>query len=1404
MEENIILNIYNADGTAFNNIQLHKWTFSSVVMSLDNKIDADFYSPSANLNFTLQEYVSYNGKKYTLKTPPTVVNKGLLKDSSESKGMVKYTCTFYSETIELYNIPFTDVAVDTAEKTYRSENKTFAWIGTLTELVAKINKCLTGTKWSCALQPSYVEDGTLSEVISFDNQMISDVLKTAYETFKYPYTEDGYVIYFGTPSNEILSSDGTTPFVFQLGQGLGLKNNDATPKNNTVITRIAGYGSEDNIPTGYPLIKWTGNQTWTNTLNDATGATGYPIIDAVIDGATVKVINHPFTRTYLMPTVYVESVDKKVNPNNANYNPDTKLVDYYDAVDDETHTYITHINTLAPVYQSETFDKIKPSIEGMTYNSQAIDILKTVTTPDGGWSDATDSENNYTQSYFNVTLYPLGFDLYAQAALTSAMSLSMRSGATIGCAFELGVDWDDVKANFYVKDVSGNLIWTPNGEQRSLIKYPDSTNAAITIKVKKDSSTFGTLLPNKYQYPIAGDKFVILGIEMPSAYITAAQTRLDAAMKKYMLENNTPYFDYPLDFDEYFLTTNKNILNQIKLNSIVRFKYGNSTLALSIKEYDITYGDAALPTYKITLTDDVSIVLNQIGQVAEGLSKLGSEVAALQAVYGIDIVGELNKKLSKVRDDTAQGMITFLKGLKIGSYVSGSSGAVLANDATTGKTTLEVDYIKARLKAYFETLEIGHTDSIRGKLIITPQGSITLDKVETADTYYRCYFLNDQDGKQVTNTFTVGSLAISQNFNIKSGVYSGVSNHYYWRKVVAVGDNYIDLSISDCDTSVTNDVPQAGDVVCQLGHATDATLQNAIIISSVDTFSPSIALYSGISGYSLTNKEYISYGVDKTTNKAYFNVYGNCYVGARDNSAYVKYTSDGVEIKGNLAVGTTLNGTSLATQISDAQANATTAANTALTNYAATVTNKLTALQSQIDGEIDSWFDGYDPTTSNAPASDWTTEEVRQRHANDTFTNSASGASWRWVKTNDTWGWTVITDTATQQALALAAKAQDTADGKRRVFTAQPTDASAYDVGDLWVNATYGTTYANDLLRCVTAKAVNIAFDIAHWELATKYTDDTTAQEAISSIAGYAYLKTALKENTLVSGGLIQSSLMSLGYSDTNNVFHVMSGTNGVYDASKTFLSNVTGGIAAWYGGDMVDKFDYGTYNATTKKWTFSGLPTSYAKGLDRMDGSGYRADGNLWWDKSGNVHADPLTFIVGEDTIKYYLKLFQLLYSDDDETEIIYTIPQAPFKYLVINDPRTNGDTPYLTIGQISIQYDKTNDALKIVKADGTAGNIYSTGWMSAEGIDTTSGGGGGLIQTVYGSSGLGSTYSDTTLTDTFNAYAINSIYNELQEVKAGALTSVSWGIISSKPTTIEGYGITDAKIYLTITMDR
>jgi len=153
-----------------------------------------------------------------------------------------------------------------------------------------------------------------------------------------------------------------------------------------------------------------------------------------------------------------------------------------------------------------------------------------------------------------------------------------------------------------------------------------------------------------------------------------------------------------------------------------------------------------------------------------------------------------------------------------------------------------------------------------------------------------------------------------------------------------------------------------------------------------------------------------------------------------------------------------------------------------------------TNLQGQIDGNIISWFRTVDALLSNTPASDWNTEVLRNQHANDTYTNTSNGKCWRYQYNGSTlaWEWGVISDTATQQALTAAGKAQDTADGKRTTFAVQPTTAQAYQIGDLWVGATVGI-YTNELLKCVTAKAAGATFNVAHWTLATKYTDDTFA-----------------------------------------------------------------------------------------------------------------------------------------------------------------------------------------------------------------------------------------------------------------------------------------------------------------------
>lgn len=1018
-EVNPILNIYNEDGTPFHDISLRKHTFSTIVMSLNDKIEGEFYYKDNSLSFTLQEYVEYKGIKYILKNPPVVVRKGMTSENSEAKGMTKYSCTFYHEMIELYNIPFTDIAISSSEESYRSEKRTFSWIGTLSMFVQKINSCLVGTKWTCKLQPTFVDDGTMSDVLSFSNQFISDVCKTAYETWKVPFVVDGYTIWFGKPSKEILDNENK-PYIFKFGQGVGLKNNDCTPKNNKVITRIAGYGSNINIPYGYPII------------TDADG----------------NRIEHPYTRDTLMPSVYVEAVRNKVL-----FGSKDPLIDYYDA----DSSYPTPINPLAPVFHIQEFSSIRPTIEGMTYKGQAIDLFKEVIVPEGGWDDYIDPETGEVrQSYFDVTLYPLGFDLYAQAAVTSGMTFSMKSGDTLGANYEVAVDWEDVKKNFYVTDEAGNIVFKPNGEQRDYAKYPDSTDQAITIKLTKDLDTFGTIMPSKFQQVKTGDKFVILHIEMPQAYIDKAQERLDVAMKRYMLENNMPLYDYPLSFDEHFLETNQAILAQIKPNTIVRFLYKDKeeAMALSVKEMSIQYGTNPLPTYNITLTDEVSIVLNQIGQIADGLSKLGSQVAQLQAIYGLDIVGELNKKLSRVKDDTAQGMITFLRGLKVGSFVTGSTGGIFYAD-TDGKSHAELDYLTVRMKAMFYALEIIKTGVIGGRQMITPGGAIECIKIEDRNDildeegnktgenvwdYWRCYFYQDDGTEALDNRFRAGDMALAQDFNIKEGVYENVSNHYFWRLVVNVGTNYIDISKTDADAA--SDAPRVGDTICQLGnktfvdangvtHVEDKTRQNAIIFSAVDTFSPSMTLYAGINSYSYLNKEYVSYGVDKTTNLAYMNVYGNSYIGARDKSSYMKFdTVTGVEIKGKL-----------------------------VTKSGKDVEETFNSFQDQIDGVKETWYGEYTPTLTNQPAVDWNTEALKKRHEGDVFTNIQeyvddettpdAGKSWRWVKTGDTWGWKQIADNDTSKAYLEAAKAQKAAEeAKKEANDAKQTVTNMKDFTD--------------------------------------------------------------------------------------------------------------------------------------------------------------------------------------------------------------------------------------------------------------------------------------------------------------------------------------------------------------------
>ena len=142
-----------------------------------------------------------------------------------------------------------------------------------------------------------------------------------------------------------------------------------------------------------------------------------------------------------------------------------------------------------------------------------------------------------------------------------------------------------------------------------------------------------------------------------------------------------------------------------------------------------------------------------------------------------------------------------------------------------------------------------------------------------------------------------------------------------------------------------------------------------------------------------------------------------------------------------------------------------------------------------MDGQIETYYYSYAPTLSNAPADAWTTDSEKAKHEGDLFYDKTTGLSYRFFYNDDNaeWEWTLIRDTEVSKALEAAEKAQDTADSKRRMFVAQPT--APYDIGDLWSDGT-------DLCKTSLSSGT---FNKSHWVLATNYTDDTVANNALNS-----------------------------------------------------------------------------------------------------------------------------------------------------------------------------------------------------------------------------------------------------------------------------------------------------------------
>lgn len=681
-------------------------------------------------------------------------------------------------------------------------------------------------------------------------------------------------------------------------------------------------------------------------------------------------------------------------------------------------------------------------------------------------------------------------------------------------------------------DGSFQAAWHEDTREWEIINvYPDDT----------------TQIPGGAIIPTPGDQYIPWNFAMPQEYITEAEQEYKQAVDDYL---NT----YSFDPNKYTGTTDRNYIEK----NHTPLRIGWNVRLLSEQYFGTTggYKDTRITKVQRKLNDLCQATITCSDEVGTGwkssvdnsLNSLRYEVARQAEQYVYDIIKSFETKtpsdnnvfsalkslktlLRKDQSDGTSFLLKLLGGAEFGVFASGISGANIdaqgaaellslvlrgaltigeykkglkganideqgaadllsilvrdgmesANFSTgalgagfclkkdeNGDSYLEVDRMLVRKVATFIQLLIQQIKHVGGQIILT-LASMSCIKVEDKGNYYRCYFENTDGEKTIEQEFVVGDLARAQTFNVKEGVNENVTNTYYWRAVVGVGDNYIDLSKTDCDAGSTE--PKAGDDIVQLGNKTDATRQAAIILSAYGNDAPYFKLYRGINSYSLDGKEFVSFSRSEVMIIA-------------DTIRF----SSGESLKDYIdgAVGDVNSKVDKA--ISDLSENI---------SFVNQLSKDLESVKNQVDGAIETWFYEPVPTLSNEPAVNWTTNEAKDRHLGDLYYDG-NGKAYRFQMSGASYVWQVITDSDITKALANAKAAQDTADGKRRVFVSTPTNSSAYDVGDLWVNATYGS-YNNDLLRCKTAKQANAQFSIGHWELASKYTDDTKANQAQAS-----------------------------------------------------------------------------------------------------------------------------------------------------------------------------------------------------------------------------------------------------------------------------------------------------------------
>lgn len=434
----------------------------------------------------------------------------------------------------------------------------------------------------------------------------------------------------------------------------------------------------------------------------------------------------------------------------------------------------------------------------------------------------------------------------------------------------------------------------------------DNGRWVLTLQRVKD---IGLYFPYKDFQISKGDHFVLSGIELPVQYVEAASEKLLRYAIAWLIENDHTRHTYAPKIYDIFMARQhdeamadtsgavKSIHDTIKEGDIMPFKDEDLGLdaEIIIDRLTIKEENGKIPSYEVSLREDKEAgTLQKMQEQITALGR-GSGGGTTPAQVKEYIASEGSKLfLSKTKQDVAQKLIRFWEGIAFGeqsdsnvlgissdgiatlkevvsaAFRSGAlgSGFKLGNYSDSEDSYLEVDHLLVRKAAEFVKLVIRELQSVGGEIVLSP-ASMKISKVDflkkgtllpeygTAPLrydVYRCSFLTKRGDEEITNPFAVNDLVRCQTFNIKEGTTANAKNKYYWRRVMLVGTDYIDI-IALSGGNYGDSQPEVGDELVQMGNTTDVARQSVLYLSAYGSDSPSIKLCKGVNDYTLDGKE---------------------------------------------------------------------------------------------------------------------------------------------------------------------------------------------------------------------------------------------------------------------------------------------------------------------------------------------------------------------------------------------------------------------------------------------------------------------------------------------------------------------------------------------------------------------